>query len=151
MGTYVYEACFVNDKDGWFVDIPAFDGAFTDGKTVDEAAKNAAEVLRLLIAEYLDEGRPLPTPTFHNPPLAVLSVEVTDEIIALSKCVTVSEAAERLGVSSSRVSQLLSNGQLESFVHGNTRLVTLASLNDRINNKPPSHRPRKSEKQALLA
>lgn len=56
---------------------------------------------------------------------------------------TVSEAAEYLEVTPGRVSQLLSSGQLEPYMYGNTRLVTIASVNERLANKPEAHRPRK--------
>lgn len=147
---YTYEADIeYSDEDGtWYVEFTQFPGAFADGDTVEEAAKAASDVLSLFIAEYLDEDIPLPKPSFHEPPKTIVSVDVTDEFRAVSKCVTVTEAAEMLEVSPGRVSQLLSSGGLEPYMHGNTRLVTIASLNARMAAKPSTGRPRK---EAVLA
>lgn len=142
---YTYEAGieYSEEDETWYVEFEQFPGAFTNGDTVEDAAKAASEVLSLFVAEYLDEDIPLPKPSFHEPPRAIISVDVTDEFRAVSKCVTVTEAAEMLEVSPGRVSQLLSSGGLEPYMHGNTRLVTIASLNARKAAKPSTGRPKK--------
>ena len=143
---YTYEANLTYSKEDkiWYVDFPEFNGdAYTDGDTIEQAVKNAAEVLSLTLCDYIDSGIPLPKPSFSNPPKTIVCVEVNDETIALSKCITVTQAAEELGVSPGRVSQLLSSGQLETYMNGTTRMVTIASVNARKANKPPAHRPRK--------
>lgn len=142
---YAYEAEFTHDRmdECWYVRFPDFDGSLTEGFDVSDAAANAADLLTLLIAERLDEGDPLPQPTFHEPPLSVVCVDVTPDVIEGTKLLTVKEAAEYLEVSSSRVSQLLTSGQLEARDFHGRRMVTIASINDRIANKPAAHRPRK--------
>ena len=142
---YVYEANIeYNEVDQcWYVDFPDFNGeAYTDGETAEQAARNAAEVLTLSICDFLDSGRPLPKATFHNPPRLVVSVDISDDTIAASRCMSVTDAAEELGVTPGRVSQLLTSGQLEVFEYGGTRLVTIASVNERKLHKPAPHRPR---------
>ena len=142
---YTYEAdiSYTEEDKCWYVDFPDFNGeAYTDGSTLEEAVQNAAEVLSLTLCAYLDEGRALPAATFHNPPLSIVSVEVNDADIALSKCMTITDAAEELGVTPGRVSQLLTSGRLEAFEYGGKRMVTIASVNERKNNKPAPHRPR---------
>lgn len=143
---YAYEANFERSEedDCWYVSFAGFDEAITSGDTVEEAASSAADLLTLLLAEYLDEGKALPEPTFHEPPLSVVCVRIADEDIRATKLVTVKEAAELLGVSPSRVSQLLSDGRLGSVEYHGRRMVTLESVNERIASKPAPHRPRKT-------
>jgi antitoxin HicB len=43
-----------------FIDIPE---AITEGETADECMFNAAEVLSLILEEYVEAGRPIPFPT----------------------------------------------------------------------------------------
>ncbi len=61
-----------SDEDGiYVVTLPEFGGCHTHGSTYEEAAKNADEVLELLIETYQAEGRRLPEPAKFGPPLAV--------------------------------------------------------------------------------
>jgi len=78
-------------------------------------------------------------------------IEVDDEFIRRSKCMSISDAAEELGVTPSRVSQLLSSGALETYRYGSKRLVTIASVEARKANKPPAHRPPKPKKETEVA
>lgn len=151
---YSYEAVFdYSAQDGcWYVDFPAFGGeAYADGGTMADAISNASEVLELTLCAYLDDGIPLPAATFHEPPLSVISVDVSDEDIARSRCMSVGDAADELGVTPGRVSQLLSSGQLEPYMYGGTRLVTIASVMSRKASKPPAHRPSKAARAAVTA
>lgn len=144
---YVYEAAFehVVDESGdyWTVDFPDFGGdCFTDGRTVEQAAANAVDVLVLTVASYVEDGWDLPRPTFHEPPLAVVCAEVDERAIEMTKCLTIAQAADELGVSRSRVSQLLSAGRLESREFDGRRMVTIDSVNARKASPPAPHRPR---------
>jgi excisionase family DNA binding protein len=78
-----------------------------------------------------------------------VSVEVTPEMIERMKCVTATEAARKLGVSKGRVTHMLNAGVLQAVPFGNDRLVTLASINERIENPRKAGRPRKDP--ALLS
>ncbi|NJL41105.1 MAG: type II toxin-antitoxin system HicB family antitoxin [Leptolyngbyaceae cyanobacterium RM2_2_4] len=66
-----------SDEDDCFVvTLPDFaDGVMqpcADGSTYEEAAKNAVEVLELLVETYQEEGKPLPEPkTFPHQSLQV--------------------------------------------------------------------------------
>ena len=129
---FTYYAIVEEQEDGWFVDFPSFGGGvFAEGNTAQEAIACASETLRLAIAEYLDEGWRLPNQSTFETGICVFTVEVSDDYIAGSKCVTPKEAAEILGVSAGRISQMLNDGVLEAYVHGGRRLVTIASLNAR--------------------
>ncbi len=144
---YVYEAEFTHDIEDecWYVRFPDFDNSLTEGFSVNDAAENAADLLTLLIAECLDDGDALPVPTFHEPPTTLVCVDVTLDVIEGTKLLTVKEAAEYLEVSSSRVSQLLSSGQLEARDFHGKRMVTIESVSARMMNKPAAHRPKKRE------
>ena len=141
---YAYEAEFTHseEEDCWYVRFADFD-AITDGDSIEDAAYMAADLLTLLIAERLDDGKELPKPTFHEPPLTVVCVEVNDDVIEGTKLMTVKEAAEFLEVSPSRVSQLLSTGQLEAREFHGRRMVTVESVDRRWRDKPAPHRPKK--------
>lgn len=59
-----------SDEDGvYVVTLPEFGGYRTHGSTYEETAKNACEVLELLIETYQAEGRPLPEPAKFGVPV----------------------------------------------------------------------------------
>lgn len=144
---YLFDASMELDgeENRWYITFPAFPGEIASGKTRQEAAGNAHDLLYLLVSECLDEGEPIPSPCAAEQCNLVIGIDVTEPGIAATKCMTVGEAAEQLGVTPGRVSQLLSSGQLEAYMYGNTRLVTIASVNERKASKPAAHRPRKRE------
>lgn len=143
--TYTYEADIEKAEGEWLVTVGAFPGCFGGGKSVRKACENAAQALRLFIAEELDNGRKLPRATFHNPPRVVLCVDVDASFISASKCMTTKQAAEELGVTAGRVSQLIRSGGLEAVEVDGRRMVTIASVNERKANPPAPHRPKAEE------
>jgi len=150
MSRFIYEAEFeLNERNGYSVSFPQLPDAFTFGNDLLEAFHRAAEVLELIIAEYLDEGKPLPAPVFtgysEDIVRGAISVVVTPEIIERSKCVSASEAASMLGVSKGRITHMLNDGVLQSVPYGNDRLITLVSINNRLSNPRGAGRPRKSK------
>lgn len=139
---YVYEGEIEQVEGDWLVTVRAFPGCFGGGRSVRKACENAAQALRLFIAREIDEGRKLPRATFHNPPRVVLCVEVDDAFVDASRCMTIKAAAEELGVTTGRVSQLIRSGGLESAIIDGRRMVTIASVNERLENPPAPHRPK---------
>jgi predicted RNase H-like HicB family nuclease/predicted XRE-type DNA-binding protein len=147
-GRYVYEAEFEeSEQGGYTVMFPQLPDAFTQGKDLVDAVDMAAEVLELIIGSYLDEGEALPTPIFNGHSEGMLrigiSVLVTPEMIERMKCVTVAEAASMLKLSRGRISHMMDSGILQAVPFGNERLVTLASINKRIQEPRRAGRPRK--------
>lgn len=67
---YTYEGSIERVEGDWVVHVGAFPGCFGCGKTIRKACAEAAEALRLFIAEYIDSGRKLPRASFSNPPAA---------------------------------------------------------------------------------
>ncbi|MBQ9041446.1 MAG: type II toxin-antitoxin system HicB family antitoxin [Eggerthellaceae bacterium] len=148
---YVYEATIEKHDDGdgrgpyYFLQATQFAECYASGSTVAEATEGCATALKLAIADMIESGEVLPKPVFSDPPQVVLCVEVSDDYIAASKCVTISEAAKELGVSHGRVCQMLNEGSLEAYMHGGRRMVTIASINKRKKTNPGAGRPRKKE------
>lgn len=49
------------EEGGYLVDFPDFEGgAFTEGDTLEEALRNAAEVLSLVVEHRRENGQPIP-------------------------------------------------------------------------------------------
>lgn len=71
-----YPAIFHKEGTGYCVEFPEFGGG-TEGKNIEEAMKNAHEMLENVLASYLDEGMPLPTPS------DILKMEVFDGFVSL--------------------------------------------------------------------
>ena len=152
---FIYEAELTpNEYGGYSVSFPQLPEAFTFGHDMTESVQRAVEVLELIVAEYLDEGRRLPAPKFAGYSDGVLhcaiSIEVTPELIERTKCVTAGEAARLLGLTKGRITNMLNAGVLQAVPFGNDRLVTLASINDRIANPGKSGRPRKEAQAETL-
>ena len=95
-----------------------------------------------LLAERIEDGGELPAQERVAEVLAV-NVEVTGDAIDQSKCLTIEQAAEELGIIAGRVSQLASAGKLQAVTFGKKRMVTIASVNNRKANPPAANRPRK--------
>lgn len=145
---YVYEGALEYCEGEWVVTFGEFDGTFGGGETVEKACKSVAESLRLAIAEEISQGRKLPRARFSNPPQVVFTVEVDEHYIKATECMTFKAAAEELGVTAGRLSQLVSRGQLDVVIIDGKRMITIASVNDRKANPPAPHRPRKDSGKA---
>lgn len=140
---YTFEAVVVKDGEGYSVSFPQIEDAFTFGTTREEAIRRAAEVLKLILSERIEEGTEIP-PMERMAEVVSVNVEITGDDIRRSACMTMDQAAEELGVSSSRVSQLASAGKLQVVAFGKKRMVTIASVMARKENPPAAHRPRKA-------
>ena len=141
---YIYDAVLTHESDGsYFIDFPAFDGCFSDGQTKEEAVNEGAEMLRLLIADYIDRGDKLPAYKQETAgDVVTVAVDVDSAFIEETKCMTVTEASKELNVSKGRVSQMLSSGILQAVKTPNSRLVTIASVNKRKRENKSAGRPK---------
>ena len=143
---YIYEVELEeNELGGYSASFPELPDAFTYGENLEETVDRAAEVLQLIIAEYLDEGKPLPKPVFRGSQEAfrlAISVDVSPELIERVKCMSVTEAAKALGVTKGRVAHMLDAGILRAIPFGNERLVTIASVNMRKTHPGKPGRPK---------
>ena len=57
-----YPAIFHKEEEGYWVEFPEFGGG-TQGEDLEEAMKNARQMLESVLASYLDEGMKLPNPS----------------------------------------------------------------------------------------
>lgn len=90
---YTYSATVEQFEDGVFIDFPAFDGqAFAGGESLKRAVQSASAVLRLTIADYVDNGYQLPEDDPEGAGM-VFCVEVSESFIAESKVISPIEAA----------------------------------------------------------
>lgn len=125
---YTYD-CLLEWDDGWWLArFPQLGDFTTQGKTREEALSEASDLLVMLLAEYAERGE--------NPPVCrrlvecvAVSVEVTQEDFDETRYETQAQAAERLGVSKSRISALVASGQLESRYFEGRRKVSIESVN----------------------
>lgn len=145
---YVYEAILEWDDDGYTVSFPQIPEAVTFGSTREEAVKRAHEVLTLSLAERLEEGEAIPEQE-HTAEIVSIAVNVDGETIDASKCLTMEQAAEELGVTPGRISQLASSGKLQPVIFGKRKMVTIASVNERKKQGAHAGRPRKAAVKSL--
>ncbi|MGT2637996.1 type II toxin-antitoxin system HicB family antitoxin [Streptococcus ratti] len=57
-----YPAIFHKEEKGYWVEFPEFGGG-TQGEDLEEAMKNARQMLESVLVSYLDEGMKLPSPS----------------------------------------------------------------------------------------
>lgn len=141
---YTYAGSIERTDDGWFASVPSFEGAYGAGDTVGEACTSCSEALRMCILSAIEGGMTLPDPGFGIAPQAVFTVEVDDRYLKATSCMTMKGTAEALGVSIGRVSQLAKGGLLDAVHIDGKRMVTIASVNARIENPPSHHCPKRS-------
>ena len=138
---FIYSGVLSNIDGDWLVEFPSIPGAFGGGKTKSQACRNAAEALRLALASEISAGnRPPAECVSGEGPL--FAVEVSGAYVADTALMTITQAAEALGVSVGRASQLASRGQLDCVVRDGRRLVTCESVSRRASEDHPAHRPR---------
>ena len=141
----VYEFEVFEDG-GLFLALPYdFDGG-TQGGTFAEACEAAAGWLQSECEERALHGLPFPEPTFGNEPrnggkTVIVAVSAGRDTV---RKVRAAQAAEMLGVTRGRVSQMISAGRLESFRDGGTVWVTADSVEARMAEAPKAGRPRKT-------
>ena len=144
---HVYEFELFIGQDGWIIARPFdFDGA-TQGADLAEVSAMAADWLKLEIEFRLMDGRDIPEATFGHEPthedgrILLVAVEASLDTVP---AVTASVAAELLGVSRARVSQMLKAGLLMGFRKGRDSFITRYSVDARLREKPKAGRPKKA-------
>lgn len=140
----VYEFELFED-DGFVLAFPFDMEGGTQGCDVKEASEMAADWLKSELEHRLMTGEPFPEATFGNEPqhdgrIAIVAVDADVDTV---ETVAASDAAEMLGVSRPRVSQMLANGMLVGYRKGRGTFVTLESVKARLSENPKAGRPRK--------
>lgn len=143
---HVYEFEVFKDPDeGGYLAFPFDMDGGTQGDSIQEVSEMAADWLQTEIEHRAIHGIPLPNATFgnelkHGGERLLVSVSAGRDTV---DAVSASEAANRLGVSPSRVSHMLRSGLLEGWREGRDTYVTLGSIEARLEEKPKAGRPRK--------
>ena len=145
--TYIREFEFFPEE-GAVVAVPfGLEGA-TEGANLQDAVSMAADWLRIHVLDALSKGEEFPRGTVGNKPRrggVVIAVAVEASLSDVT-AMTAAQAARELGVSTARVAQLCSEGQLDSWSVGTTRMVSELSVLAR-KAKAGAHRPGRLEQE----
>ena len=133
------------DNDQRVVAFPVGLSGATEGYDYRDAVEMAADWLRITALDYLMRGEewpdlPLGTDATRGGRMVTLAVEAS---LAQVPSVTAAEAARVLGVSSARIAQLCKAGYLDSWKIGGTRMVSIESIESRIESEPAGGRPKR--------
>lgn len=120
------ECVLVKDGGVWRASLPQFGGLSAAGKTREQALGRARELLRAEVAR--DPGRARQPRMRHLAEVSVVSVDTAEGDGDRSGYIMKSRAAERLGVTASRVTALVASGQLETRAFDGRELVSVASV-----------------------
>lgn len=115
------------------------------GRSRAEVSRKAVSLLRREIEQRLMHNNPMPKATFGNAPShdgGIVLIASIDASVDAIDTITASEAAEKLGVSRARISQMVKAGILEGYTKGNASFITCESVQRRLNSKPRPGRPR---------
>lgn len=118
------------------------DGA-TEGEGLEDAVRMAADWLMEAALDFLMRGEdwpelPLGTEAKRGGRMVTVAVDASLDHVS---SVTAAEAARKLGVSTARVAQLCAAGILESWKVGGTRMVSLDSVEARMEQEAGAGRP----------
>jgi excisionase family DNA binding protein len=144
---YVYEIVISPDDNMYSMEVPDLPGCYTWGDSIEDVLQKAPDALETHVGAYLADSEDVPPATFGHDAgkgqtLAVISFEATAASVGAPH-IAARYAAERLGVSKGRVSQLLSEGRLEGYRDGRETMVSEASIERFIANRRGTGRPRK--------
>ncbi|MDR1088763.1 MAG: helix-turn-helix domain-containing protein [Coriobacteriales bacterium] len=142
---YIYEFEFFEDN-GMMAAFPfGLDNHATQGIDLADAIAMAADLVKGLAEDSLLNGHELPEATFGHEPEhggKVFTIAVSASLDDV-ETMTASHAAEVLGVSRGRVSNMLRDGVLEGFRKGRDSFVTRASVEQRLKSRIRPGRPSK--------
>jgi predicted RNase H-like HicB family nuclease len=89
MKTYSFKAVVEPDEDAqgnaaWFAYCPALEtiGAAASGRTPEEALNNLNEIVRMIVQEFIEEGKPLPEGPADS--VEVIEISKTEPRIAVT-------------------------------------------------------------------
>ena len=125
----------------------------TEGETREGAVAMAADWLRATALDSLLHGCALPGGSVcHDPQEGGWVVAVAVDVdVSDAPAMTSAEAARALGVSTARVAQMCSSGQLASWKVGSTRMVAAESVEERLAMSPHPGRPSARTREVVSA
>ncbi len=122
----------------------------TQGEDFKDALEMAADWLQDEIEYRLVHREPIPEVTIGNAPKKggkVVLIGISTSLEQIAK-VTASEAARELGVTSSRVSQMVAAGRLDGYKDGHKAYITRTSLDAALARERKAGRPSKEKTTA---
>lgn len=146
MITRAYEFEIIKDR-GFYVALPYDLEGATQGEDWDDLCIMITDWLRINLEHFDMHGIEAPKPTYGNKPryggknMLVLVSAGRETVPKMSA----KEAAEKLGISPSRVSQLVNGNLLDGWREGRNVWVTIGSVEARLEEHPHAGRPRKSK------
>lgn len=148
----VYGAVIRQDEEdgGYWAEVPDLPGCFGQGDDFIDCVRSVSNGVETHIAAMIDMGMDIPKPTrVESDDGSVIYVYADSDTVDLgSPSISAAEAARRMGVTPSRVSQLISAGRLEGRRVGANMMVTLESI-DRYAGAPrTAGRPRRELAEA---
>jgi excisionase family DNA binding protein len=154
MTRYIYEVELQPDSESsaWNVSVPDLPGCNTFGDDFNDALAMAADAAMTHIASCAKHGETVPEPTFGHVAdgdgkIVALSFEVDASYII--DAISPSEAAVMLGVTRSRVSQMIRSGIIDAYKVGAETRVDRASIDKRLSSSGRTHKAGRPRKVAL--
>lgn len=143
----IYEAVIEPDEMGFSATFPDIPGCATQGDDMQDVCEMASDALSMMLSVMVEDGRPLPDPTYGRDSSGsrrIIAFAVNLEDDAMSDLVTVSQAADMLGVTSQRIQALIKSDDLKSCKIGTSRMVDQRSVLDYRARRTGAGRPRKA-------
>ena len=148
---YMYPAIFTeNELDGYSVQFVDFENGYTCGDDMEDAVAMAAEVLWLLIDDYLQLDKPLPKPTYPIEHEGLTGRSIGRRRYRAGVLTTNDGGAPARRERCPRAPDDLL-GPAAAKKQGRDNYVYLSSVKERLNNPPKPGRPRKSDRLESVA
>ena len=150
MAKFLYQAILTpDDEGGYSVEFPDLPGCISEGDTYEEAVWMAADAAKTWLASCMAHGGIIPEHTRHEVPQGceqvVLFLEAEPDYVLVGEVVSAAEAARMLGISAGRVSHMINAGILQGCRKGRHTLVSLASVQARMNSVHGPGRPKAAQ------
>ena len=129
---HIFGAIIREDEEdgGFWAEVPDLPGCYGQGDTFADCVRSASDGVETHVAALIEDGRDVP-------PASRVSADDGEVVYVYADAETVdlgepsmsaSTAAERLGVSKGRISQLIAAGKLEAYRTPHYTMVTVASV-----------------------
>lgn len=129
---YIFGAVVREDEEdgGYWAEFPDLPGCYGQGDDFVDCVRSASDAVETHVAALIADGRDVPSPTrVHADDGEVVYVYADPETVDLGEpSISAREAADRLGVTPGRVSQLIAAGKLKAYRTPHYTMVTVASV-----------------------
>lgn len=151
MITRAYEFEIFKDE-GYYCAIPYDLEGATQGEDFDDLCLMVSDWLKMNLEDYDMRGIEPPKPVYGNKPRyggknMLVCVTAGRETVPT---MSATEAAEKLGISVSRVSQLVSSHMMDGWKEGRNVRVAIDSVEARLKRHPRAGRPKKEDAKSAV-